>query len=297
MKKTLLYVALLVSGLSNGQNLIAEGFDTFTNLATAGWLSTNQSEPIGTGAWAQGGGTAFSGGGQAGGATSFTLCNYTSATGVGTISNWLITPVLSLQNGDVITFYTRTGGDPPTAQYPDRLELRVNSTDTSVTGNPTGATGVGAFTTLALTVNPDLTGTGYPFPWTQYTYTVSGLTGVVSCKIGFRYYVTNGGTLGDNSNIIALDTFSVDRPLSTDDFFASNFSLSPNPISTNFTIQSNNQLINSVQVTDINGRIVKNNSFETVSNVSVDISDLKPGMYFVTVQSDNGSGTSKVFKI
>ena len=104
MKKTLLLCAVLVSAFTNAQNLIAEGFDTYTNLATAGWVSTNQSSPLGASTWAQGGGTAFAGGGQAGGATSFTLCNFNSTTGAGTISNWLITPVLNFYSANTTSF-------------------------------------------------------------------------------------------------------------------------------------------------------------------------------------------------
>ena len=121
MKKKLLYLALLLTGLSNAQNLVTEGFDNYTNLSTAGWLATNQSSPLGASTWAQGGGTAFSTGGQAGGTTSFALCNYNSTTGAGTISNWLITPVLNLQNGDLVTFYSRKGGDGTGTIYADRL--------------------------------------------------------------------------------------------------------------------------------------------------------------------------------
>ena len=296
MKKTLLYVALLLTGLSNGQNLITEGFDTFTNLATAGWTTTNQSAPVGASTWAQGGGTAFATGGQAGGPTSFTLCNFNSTTGAGTISNWLITPVLNLQNGDVVTFYSRTGGT--SSPFPDGLEVRLNSTDTSVAGNPFGATGVGAFTTLAVAINPNLTTTGYPLIWTQYSYTITGLTGIVPCKIGFRYFVTNGGPDGLNSNIIGLDTFSVDRAVaSAQSFFATNFSIYPNPANNFLNLSVKNGLsVNEITMVDINGRTVKtiNNAFD--SEMEINVSDLTTGVYMLTIKTDEGVATSKFVK-
>ncbi len=296
MKKTLLLCAVLVSAFTNAQNLIAEGFDAYTNLATAGWVSTNQSSPLGASTWAQGGGTAFAGGGQAGGATSFTLCNFNSTTGAGTISNWLITPVLNLQNGDVVTFYSRTGGT--SSPYPDGLEVRLNSTDTSAAGTPSGATGVGAFTTLAVAINPNLTTTGYPLVWTQYSYTISGLTGVVPCKIGFRYFVTDGGPSGNNSNIIGIDTFSVDRPVaSADSFFANNFSMYPNPVANELNIVAKtNNTINAISIVDMNGRTVKNSNDAGMNNTSVNVSDLNAGVYFVTIETNEGTGTSKFIK-
>jgi hypothetical protein len=298
MKKILLFTVFLITGLTNGQNLIAEGFDTFTNLSTAGWLSTNQSNPLGAGAWAQGGGTAFSTGGQAGGTTSFTLCNYTSTTGVGVISNWLITPVLNLQNGDIITFYSRKGGDGTGTVYPDRLEMRLNSTDTSTGGNPSGSTGVGAFTNLAVSVNPNLTTTGFPFTWTQYSYTVSGLTGVVACKVGFRYFVTDAGPSGNNSDIIAIDTFSVDRPVaSAQTFFAHNFSIYPNPANDILNLSVKSGLtINVVTLVDVNGRTVKaiNNAFD--SEMEINVSNLTSGVYMLNVKTDEGFASSKFVK-
>ena len=292
MKKILLSIsAILAFAVSQGQVLLSENFDVFPTT----WTITNQSVPTGAGAWSQGGGTAFDPGGQAGGATSFTLVNYTSATGNGTISNWLITPEVSLQNGDVISFYSRTGGTGTTSQYPDRLELRLNSTDMTATGIPSGGSaGLGAFTTLALTINPDLTSTGYPLTWTQYTYTISGLTGVVPCKIGFRYFVTDGGTLGDNSNIIGVDSFLVDRPLSTENFFKSNFAVYPNPATDVINISNVNGLeITKSTITDINGRIVKaiNSAVSTIN-----VGDLSAGVYFLNVTTTTGNGTTKIIK-
>lgn len=297
MKKTLLSLFLLAATVSQGQNLLTENFDTYTNLATAGWTSTNQSAPLGASTWAQGGGTAFTPGGYNGGATSFALCNYNSTTGgTGTISNWLITPVLNLQNGDVVTFYTRKGGTGTGTIYADRLELRMSSA--GIHANPsTGAADVGSFTTLALSVNPNLTTTDYPFTWTQYSYTVSGLTGVTSCKLAFRYFVTNGGPTGSNSDIIGIDALSVDRTLSTDDFFAKNFSVYPNPSTGILNLASkNNTAINTIQLTDLNGRVVRNINANSVSETQINISDLTSGLYFLNVQTDSGSGTTKVVK-
>lgn len=296
MKKTLLFMMMCGSFLTvSAQNLFSEGFNTFSNLAGAGWISTNQSSPLGASLWAQGGGGAFTTGGQAGGATSFALCNFNSTTGgSGTISNWLITPVLNLQNGDVITFYTRKGGDGTGTIYADRLELRLNSTDTSTGGNPSGATGVGAFTTLAVSVNPNLTTSGYPFTWTQYSYTVTGLTGVVPCRVGFRYFVTSAGPSGANSDIIGIDTFSVDRPLSSETFFKNNFSIYPNPVNNVLNVTMKNEInINSVSITDLNGRVIL---LSNSSNTSIDVSNLSSGVYFVSIETNEGKGTSKFVK-
>ncbi len=292
MKKLLLSLSLVLAiSSTNAQNLTSENFNVFP----ATWTKTNQSVPVGAGAWSQGGGTAFTPGGQAGGATSFGLVNYTSVTGDNTISNWLITPSINLQNGDVISFYSRTGGT--VVQFADNLELRL-STNGDFTVNPsTGNEDLGDFTTLGLAINPDLDLTSYPLTWTQFSYTVSGLSSETSCKIAFRYYVTNGGPTGANSNIIGIDTFSVDRPLATDTFFANNFAVYPNPVTSVLNINSkNNTTFNFVQVSDLNGRVIKTVNTKDLATTQINIADLTAGVYFLKVTSDQGVGTTKIVK-
>ncbi|HEY0092654.1 MAG TPA: choice-of-anchor J domain-containing protein [Flavobacterium sp.] len=298
MKKTLLSIALgFFFCVSYGQNLLTENFDNFAALSAEGWEVTNQSTPAGAGAWSQGGGTAFAPGGYNGGATSFTLVNFTSTTGVGTISNWLILPVISLQDGDVVTFYSRSGGVGTGTVYPDRMELRMSTTGAASVVPSGGATDLGSFTTLALSINPDLTNTGYPFTWTQFSYTVSGLPTATETRLAFRYFVENGGPDGANSNIIGLDALSIDRPSNgTAEFFNKNFTLYPNPTNDVINIDSATTTIKNIQITDINGRTVKSLNAAGVAQAQVNVSDLNSGVYFLTVDSDNGSGTTKIVK-
>lgn len=295
MKKLLLSLSLvLAAAASQGQNLFTENFDVFPAGPGGTWTQTNQSSPVGASTWAQGGGNAFATA-YNGAATSFTLCNFNSTTGAGTISNWLITPVISLKDGDIVSFWSRTGGT--VQQFPDRLEMRV-STNGAFTANPsTGSADLGDFTTLAFSVNPNLTVTGYPITWTQYSYTVTGLPTETDCKIGFRYFVTNGGPDGANSNIIGVDAFSVDRPLSTEDFFASNYAVYPNPATNVLNINTKgNTSLNQIQLTDLNGRVVKNINAGQVSETQINIGDLNSGVYFLKISSDLGVGTSKIIK-
>lgn len=317
MKKTLLSL-LLVPLFGIAQNQFSFGFDgTTAAMVSAGWQLTNQSTPIYSGApvWAIAsytsplGNPIFGSGntttvpvGQAGGNNSFAIVNYTStgtssSAGSGTISNWLISPNITVENGDVVTFYTRKGTDGNT-DYADRLELRMSS-DAATVIPAGGATNVGSFTTLGVSVNPNLlTGFVYPKTWTQYTYTVSGLTGPTAVKFAFRYFVTNGGPAGSNSDIIGIDTFSVDRPVaSADSFFANNFSMYPNPVANELNIVAKtNNTINAISIVDMNGRTVKNSNDAGMNNTSVNVSDLNAGVYFVTIETNEGTGTSKFIK-
>lgn len=302
MKKLLLsFSLLLMTSLSFSQSIYTYGFDTPTaTLATDGWLQTNQSTPVGASTYIvpTTASTVFTTGGQAGGILSYALVNFNSTTGAGDISNWLISPEVSLKNGDVVSFYTRTATyaavPTPANTFPDRLELRI-STNGSFTTLPTGgSTDVGDFTTLAAEVNPDLELTVYPATWTQFSYTVSGLPDLTACKVAFRYFVTNGGPAGANSNIIAIDSFNVDRPLATDSFFAQNFGVFPNPATNVLNIANkSNSAINSIQITDMNGRIVKD-----VKGMveQINISELNAGVYFLKVTSSQGTGSTKIIK-
>ena len=194
----------LVLAASNVQGqAITEDFANITTLPAAGWFTQNNSTPVGSTGWFQGNSTVFPA--QAGAPTSYIGANFNNTTGTNTISNWLLTPNRTFNNGDVIKFWTRNPTDNP---FPDRLEVRL-STNGASTNVGTGSTGVGDFTTVLLTINPNLTVGGYPEVWTEFTITLSGLpAGGASGRVAFRYFVTMGGPTGDNSNYIGIDTFS-----------------------------------------------------------------------------------------
>ena len=187
-----------------------QNFDDITTLAGDGWVIQNNSTPVGSLGWFQGTDTTATPtpgpfNSYNGATNSYIAANFSSTGNTGTISNWLITPNRTLRNGDVFTFYTRK----PTinagqTDYPDRLEVRM-STNGASTNVGAGATAVGDFTTLLLSINPTLVANIYPQVWTQYTITVSGLPAPTSGRIAFRYFVTGAGALGTNSDYIGID--------------------------------------------------------------------------------------------
>ena len=193
----LLSMALVGSTASAAS--LTEGFEA---VPVAGWTTVNNSTTVGLSGWFQGTVGAFSA--QAGSAGSYIAANFNNTTGANTtISNWLISPTLSFNNGDVVSFFTRTVDLPV---FPDRLELRFSN----VGGTNVGATpsSVGAFA-LLLSVNPTLTTTGYPNTWTQFSSAISGLSGPTNAAIAFRYFVTSGGPGGLNSDYIGIDTLRI----------------------------------------------------------------------------------------
>lgn len=177
----------------------SEDFAVVEPLPT-GWAQQNLSTPIGIlPNWLQGPDFIFPA--QNGATTSYVGCSFNCVAGANIISNWLFTPTVTLNNGDMFSFWTRTI-DVPT--FPDRLQLRLSTNGSSVNVGVTN-TSVGDFTTLLLDINPTYTTIGYPNTWTQYSVTLSGLGGPVSGRFAFRYFVENGGPSGANSDFIGVD--------------------------------------------------------------------------------------------
>jgi len=179
---------------------LQEGFDT---ILPSGWISRNMSSPPGVLNWFQGSGSVFMA--HSGASNSYAAANFNNTTGVGTISNWLISPHLSFMNGDEVVFYTRTATG---SIYPDRLQVRLSIAGAS-TNVGADQNSVGDFTTLLAEINPALSVGGYPEIWAEYRLVISGLTTPATGRIAFRYFVTNGGPSGSNSNYIGVDTFAV----------------------------------------------------------------------------------------
>jgi hypothetical protein len=192
---------------------VTEAFDDVTLLPAADWYFINHSEPLGTlDPWDQGSDAVFNA--QAGCATCYIAANYNATAGAGTISGWMLLPTQTLKNGDVLSFWTRTATG---STWPDRLQVRMSTNGTS-TNVGTTSSDVGDFTALLLDINPTLTVGGYPDVWTQYVITLTDITPAAPGRLAFRYYVTDGGPSGNNSNYIGLDTltFTQTEPLSVD---------------------------------------------------------------------------------
>lgn len=190
-----------------------EDFDTVANLYNKGWVFVNNSKPLGAATWQQGvwtsgklGSDGFPAFSYKASGDEYILAGYASGNDVANISSWMITPALDMKNGDKFSFYTRTMAG---SLWPDRLQVRLNPTDNSAEVGNT-ATSTGKFTTLITDINANLAVKGYPEVWKKYEFTISGLTAPAKRRLAFRYFVTDGGTTGVNSNAIGIDLFKFD---------------------------------------------------------------------------------------
>jgi len=73
------------------------------------------------------------------------------------------------------------------------------------------------------------------------------------------------------------------------------FSIYPNPTTGKVQISLNEQQVGStLQITDINGRVVKQLTIEQLNTLTIDLSNQAKGVYFVKLISESGVSTQKV---
>jgi hypothetical protein len=191
-----------------------EEFDTMQSAYNRGWRFINKSSPLGSSVWGAGPGTngmlAYS---SKAANTGFAYVDYlsTSGTNDGTISNWLVSPQITMQNGDKIIFYTKSELDPASGlDFGARLQVNLNKKGDLNVGNGDSP---GNFNNVLLDINSDeesfitLTPspTAYPTDWTRFETTVTGLSDPVKARFAFRYFLHGAGSNGWG-NAIGIDS-------------------------------------------------------------------------------------------
>ena len=277
MKKITLLAAIFVAFTMNAQ-LLSENFDDITTLA--GYTVLNVSDIPNTDFF-QGNPNSFIA--HSGADDSYLAANYEVTSG-STIDLYIILPALELENGNELTFYTRA---PLGSTYPDRLEVRIDPDGSGE--NPTSEN-TGSYTELLSEINPSLLQGGYPGVWALQTVIVSGLTGPTTTRLAFRYWVTDGGPQGNNSDYIGIDTMEINETLSVSDESFNNF---------NYYIANNKLVINAstslekIELYNLLGQEVFSKSLSN-TNETINIASLETGIYVAKVSID---GKSKSFKI
>ncbi|HMI07193.1 MAG TPA: T9SS type A sorting domain-containing protein [Flavobacterium sp.] len=126
----------------------------------------------------------------------------------------------------------------------------------------------------------------------------------------YSYYDANNGAhlpeLRTTSTAVNVPLLSIDQTVSqmerfatvllgTDqsEMMANSVAVFPNPATNVLNIQSNHQMVQSVSITDTNGRLIlKTNAVES----AIDVSALQKGIYFASVTTDKGVSTQKFVK-
>ncbi|WP_299769483.1 choice-of-anchor J domain-containing protein [uncultured Dokdonia sp.] len=283
MKKITFLIILLFTLTINAQIIIDEGFDDITTLTD--YSIVNASDMPGTN-FVQGiPDTSFPA--FDGEPNSYIAANFMVTDGT-IMDLYLISPELILKNGDVISFFTRTIIG---SAFPDRLEVRLDPDGGGV--NPTTGDN-GSFTELLLSINPDLEVGGYPEDWEKQTIVVSGLTGEVTTRFALRYWATDAGPVGNNSNIIGIDRLVVDTTLSTDEFSATNFTYLYNVNNSELQLNATAPMQN-VKVFNVLGQEIINRNLSNTEE-TVSLSNISNGIYITQVTIGNTTETFKFVK-
>ena len=196
-----------------------EEFESYEAAIDSGWTFINGSVPVNEDrTWQEGSAsgdiTAYS---PRGSFNHFISANYEStSSGQGIISNWAISPTVTMQNGDKIVFYTRSLVYPERDFYRDfvnRLQLRLNPHNTDA--DVGDGVSVGSFDVLLLDINPEyeeynsdpdeFVTTAYPPEWTRFEATIAGLQKPVDGRFAFRYFLEEGGSQANGSEV-AIDS-------------------------------------------------------------------------------------------
>lgn len=170
------------------------------------------------------------------------------------------------------------------------------------------------------TTAPAVTSSSYVLTWgteqTQWTQTnnIATVTNATNTAFALKtytftpqttgvYYFAFMNTTGVNSTAtttteaLIIDNFTVSQTLANNEVLESKFSTYPNPAKNVINVSNTTDaLITAIEMTDINGRVVKNVKFSNVSEAQVSVSDLAQGVYMMKIVSDKGIATKKVVK-
>jgi len=220
-----------------------------------------------TGTWST---NATAGNPQAGTQMVFSNNSTTAATNRSIVSRGIMLEANSI---NTITFYLRNFVNAVT---PQSISLGVGS-----------APGVGNQPNILWTSS-----TVANAAWTQYTATFTPTTS------GAYYFAFNHFSPTQTVAVtLGLDTFALSSVLSTEDFNAKKLSVYPNPVKDIVNISTElNYSLQSVNITDINGRTVKSVKLNGEASAQVNISDLSSGIYMMNIASDQGSVIKKIVK-
>ena len=284
MKRILLPLLSLFMIHAYSQVYLSESFDDVTNLP--GWNQINVSEGSGSTDWFQGNAAVFPS--FSGDPTSYIGANFNN-TSLSVISNWLITPVINVNDGDLVRFYTRTVTG---SNFPDRLEVRFSDLG-GASSDPISEFDVGSYTNLILEINSSLIVGGYPDTWQQQTATISGIANGTDVRVAFRYFVTDGGPTGNNSNYIGIDDVEVGAFLNDGDFVLDSIRYFYDRITKSLILDSTTPL-NNVSIFNILGQKTMNVNLKS-NYEQVDLSRLTAGVYLIQIEGDNN--TFKTIKL
>lgn len=208
----------------------------------------------------------------------FAACWAASDDGGSPVNNdLLISPVINLGATNTLKFWVKSMSD----SYELETYKVFASMGTGIPADVTGLTALGIGTSTA------------PYPnWLERTFVLApgtydgqSVRFVIQCTSADHY-------------MFMVDDFKVTAvTLKVSDVLANKFSVYPNPSNGTVNITNTDAIgINQIQITDLNGRIVKTEAYTATGDIQVNIADLASGMYLMNISSDQGTAVKKIMK-
>ncbi|MEC4005116.1 T9SS type A sorting domain-containing protein [Flavobacterium sp. SUN052] len=182
------------------------------------------------------------------------------------------------------------GGNPVTVTF-----FASNYTAAGATNTATFDVKAGNSQTLAAQTIAVGNGTATTSAFASKTYTFTPPTDGV-------YYISLTNTspvngVANSTHGLIVDNFTVSQTLATNQVLESKFSTYPNPARNVINVaNSTDATISVIEMTDLNGRIVKSVKFSDVAEAQVSVSDLAQGVYMMKIVSNKGIATKKIIK-
>lgn len=102
-------------------------------------------------------------------------------------------------------------------------------------------------------------------------------------------------TASSNSLFDNLSVEFVGGTAGVEEVTAAKLSVFPNPAADVINV-ANVEGLNGIQIVDLNGRTVKSVNFNSVSEATVNVSDLTAGIYMMNIATEKGTSTQKIVK-
>lgn len=200
-------------------------------------------------------------------------------------------------NTDVLIFHGATDAPAVNIVSPPSTTLA-----SALTYSNYNSVGYNALPTANYTVNVNsgsVTVASYQAPLAALSLTGQAITVLAS---GFLNPASNssGPAFGlfaaaaTGGSLIPLPSLAV-TAISKNTFLQNNLSIYPNPFSDKINIDNQSGLSLTIDVIDLKGKLIKTTQSNQI-NIGMDLNELTPGIYFITVSNESEKATFKVVK-
>lgn len=194
-------------------------------------------------------------------------------------NDWLISPAMTLGTANTLSFWVKSlSSSYGLEKYKVAIFIGAGIPDVSgavtyIAGNPINLTA--------------------PYgTWQEKVFPVGSSYENQIVRFGIR-------CVSSDAYMFMVDDFKVSGTITAglNDVLANKFSMFPNPANNIVTISNTeNILVNTVNITDVNGRIVLANNYNGVNAAELNVSELNAGIYFININTSEGSVTKKLIK-